>query len=48
VEREMGRRTEAYSAYDVVMVGEVSFASLAAVDSGGVEVDVVRQPHLGF
>lgn len=32
---------------DVFVVGEVCLAVLAAVDLGGVEVHVVREPHAG-
>jgi len=35
-----------YSTDDLVMVGEVRFAVLAAVDALGVEVDVVGEAHL--
>lgn len=34
-----------YTADDVVMVGKMSLACLAAVDFGRVEVDVICQPH---
>ena len=37
----------AYPADDLIVVGEVGLAVLAAVDALGVEVDVVGQAHLG-
>ena len=41
---ERGKATwcRTYSAYDVVMVGEMCFALGTTVDSVGAEVDVVR------
>jgi hypothetical protein len=35
-----------YTADDLIMVGQVSLAVLAAVDALGVEVDVVGEAHL--
>lgn len=36
----------AYPTYDFIVVGEVGFAVLAAVDSFGVQIDVVGETHL--
>lgn len=36
---------ETYPAYDLVVVGEVRLAVLAAVDALGVQVDVVGEAH---
>ena len=38
----------AYSADDVVVVGEVGFAAFAAVDAVAVEVGVVGEAHGGW
>jgi hypothetical protein len=35
-----------YTADDLIVVGQVSLAVLAAVDALGVEVDVVGEAHL--
>lgn len=37
---------ETYTADDLIMVGEMGLAVLAAVDALGVEVDVVGEAHL--
>lgn len=36
----------AYTADDLVVIGEMSLAVLAAIDALGVEVDVVGEAHL--
>jgi hypothetical protein len=36
----------AYPTYDLVVIGQVGLAGLAAVDAFGVEVDVVGEAHL--
>lgn len=43
-ERGLARR-RTYSANDVVVVSQMSFALLAAKDLVGVQVDVVCEPH---
>lgn len=40
-------RSVTHSADDLVVVGEVRLARLAAVDALGVQVDVVGEAHLG-
>jgi hypothetical protein len=44
--KEGGRRGT-YPADDVVVVGKMGFAVLAAVYFIGVEIDIVCQPHFG-
>lgn len=41
-------RWATHSTYDLIMVGQVCFAVLAAVYLLGVEVDVVGEAHLGI
>jgi len=44
--RMSGRRSRrTHPAEDVIMVGEVCFAILAAIDARRVEIDVVRETH---
>lgn len=42
------RRKHAYPADDVIVIGEVGFALLAAKDFAAVEVDVVGESHRGI
>jgi hypothetical protein len=39
--KENGRKRDAYSTYNIIVVGEVCLAVLATEDLGRVEVDIV-------